>query len=118
MADNKIIKMKKENKIVTWLKDHSAELIATGAVISFSALMLAVYAAGVKDGKGPDIDEWIPVPFNSDGKIGVSMLGVKNLSDGGVTLVDNKDFLFEKHEYAANFANNMLDMIKEADANN
>lgn len=118
MADNKVIEMKKENKIVTWLKDHSAELIATGAVISFSALMLAVYAAGVKDGKGPDIDEWCPAPYKTtDGKIGITMMGFKNTGDGGAIMIDHKDFTYEKLEYARNVANNILKMADEIEAN-
>ena len=115
--ENNVIEMKKENKVTKWFKDHDAEIILCGSLLTVTALLAAVYAAGVKNGKGPKIDEWIPVPFDSDGKIGVSMLGVRNLSGGGAALIDTKDYLFEKNEYAANFANNMLHMIKEAGTN-
>ena len=116
--ENNIIEMKKENKVVKWFKDHDTEIIVWGGFLTVAALLAAVYAAGYSNGKGPKIDEWVPAPIHdADGKVGVTMLGLKKMADGNQAIVDYKSFLYEKHEYAANFANNILDLIKDIEGN-
>lgn len=112
---NKIIEMKKENKVKKWFEDHSVELVVAGSFIVVTGLLAAVYACGYSNGKGPQIDEWVPAPIrDKDGNVGVTMLGLRNLDDV-FQIVDSKEYFYEKHEYAANFANGMLDMIKEVE---
>lgn len=122
MDNNKIIKTKKENKVKAWCTDHLTELVlftgVTASVTTIGLISLAV-KIGYKAGKGPDIDEWCPAPFKTlDGHIGIRMMGLKEMEDGGALMLDHKDFVYSKPEYARNIANNILKMADEIEAGN
>lgn len=117
MADNKVIAIKKENQVKKWIKDHEGQLILAGGAITFGLLCAAIFKCGIVIGEGPRIDEWVPAPVrDTDGNIGVSMLGLKNYSDGGSVIVEHKDFFYEKPEYAGNFAKTITKWVEEANS--
>ena len=112
--DNKIIEMKKENKLKTWVVDHTDQLIIATEAICILGCM--IFLAKTCKHESNNIDEWVPAPYRTtDGKVGITMMGLKHTADGGALMLDHKDYTYEKLEYARNIANNILDMANDAE---
>ena len=113
---NKIEAIRKENKVKKWIEDHEEQIVVFGGALTFGLICMAMYKYGYKVGKGPKIDEWLPAPIrDTDGNIGVAMLGVQDIG-GFATIVDQKEFFYEKPEYAGNFAKTITEWVDEANS--
>ena len=114
MDNNKIVETKKENKVKAWIVNHADELIlATGAIYVLGGV---IFLAKACKHEPNNIDEWVPAPYRTtDGKVGITMMGLKHTADGGALMLDHKDYTYEKLEYARNIDNGILDMADDAE---